>query len=160
MRDATLYTAECPQANTVLLGFGFQDEDCLTFNIYTPLYIDRALPVMVFLHGGAFVNGASSQYDGKILSESNAVVVTVNYRLGALGFFSNPTLDESRADAPSGSDGIRDQQLALDWVRDNVAAFGGDRHNVTLFGESAGAISACIHYVAPSSQGLADRVIL
>jgi len=116
---------------------------------------------MVFLHGGGFVSGAGSLYDPRELSEGGpVVVVTLNYRLGALGFLSLPQLDAARPGAPSGSDGIRDQQMALRWVKDNIAAFHGDTGNVTVMGESAGAISACIHLVSPGSQGLAQRFIM
>jgi para-nitrobenzyl esterase len=89
-----------------------------------------------------------------------AVVVSINYRLGALGFLADPELDAMRAGAPSGSDGIRDQQLALKWVHDNIATFHGDPADVTVFGESAGSISTCIHLVSPGSQGLATRYIM
>lgn len=159
-RDATHFGPACPQAKNTLADVPMQSEDCLTVNIYTPLDVSGATPVLVFLHGGAFVMGASSQYDGQLLSEQGVVVVTLNYRLGALGFLSLAALDDTRAEAPSGSDGIRDQQLALHWVQDNIAAFGGDPKNVTLVGESAGAISACIHMLAPGSRGLAARFIL
>jgi para-nitrobenzyl esterase len=116
---------------------------------------------MVFIYGGAFDSGSSSLYDGQLLSEKGPVVlVTMNYRLGALGFLALPELDGERAGAPSGADGIRDQQLALKWVHDNVAIFHGDPANVTVFGESAGGTSTCIHVVSPGSQGLANRFII
>ncbi len=88
------------------------------------------------------------------------VLVSLNYRLGALGFLALPELDSARSGAPSGSDGIRDQQLALKWVQDNIATFHGDPANVTVFGESAGSMSTCIHMVSPGSQGLANRYIM
>lgn len=159
-RDATQFGPACPQAKNSLADVPMQSEDCLTVNVYTPADVSGPLPVLVFLHGGAFVMGASSQYDGQRLSELGVVVVTLNYRLGALGFLSLPALDDMRAGVPSGSDGIRDQQLALHWVQDDIAAFGGDAHNVTLVGESAGAISACIHMLSPGSRGLAARFML
>jgi para-nitrobenzyl esterase len=126
-RDATQFGPSCPQPRSSLASMGVQSEDCLSVNVYAPGEAAGHLPVIVFIHGGAFVTGGSSQYDGKILSESGVVVVTFNYRLGALGFLSLPALDETRDGAPSGSDGLRDQQLALHWVQDNIAAFGGDR---------------------------------
>jgi para-nitrobenzyl esterase len=162
MRDATAFGPGCPQPSGTLSATGTIDEDCLSVNVYSPADTgDKALPVMVFIHGGAFTTGASSQYDGTSLSETGpAVVVSLNYRLGALGFFSDASLDGTRSGKPSGSDGLRDQQLALHWVQDNIAAFGGDPKNVTVFGESAGSLSACLHMLAPSSQGLAKRFIM
>lgn len=158
--EATQFGDACPQQDPVLSPQQMQSENCLSLNVYTPAAVTEPLPVMVFIHGGAFVSGGSSQYDAKALSANRLVVVTLNYRLGALGFFSHPALDATRAEAPAGSDGLRDQQLALRWVHDHIAAFGGEPKNVTLFGESAGAISACLHWVAPSSATLAQRFII
>lgn len=158
--DATRYGPSCPQADNDLQSKDRQDEDCLTLDVYAPDDVTGKLPVMVFIHGGAFVAGATSQYDATRLAETPMVIVAINYRLGPLGFFAHPALDATRPDSPSGSDGIRDQQLALRWVRENIGAFNGDRSRVTVFGESAGAISACIHWVSPSSRGLAQRYIL
>lgn len=151
-RDATQFGPACPQAKNSLASVPLQSEDCLTVNVYTPADVSGPLPVIVFLHGGAFVMGASSQYDSQMLSELGVVVVTLNYRLGALGFLSLPALDDIRAGAPSGSDGIRDQQLALHWVHDDIAAFGGDATNVTLVGESAGDQRVHSHAVAEQSR--------
>ncbi len=162
-RDATKFGPSCLQASQVLsAGATAGDEDCLSANVFTPQAAPaKALPVMVFIYGGAFTSGASSLYDGTRLSERGpVVVVTMNYRLGALGFLALPQLDGARAGAPSGSDGIRDQQLALKWVQDNAAFFHGDASNVTVFGESAGSMSTCIHLVSPGSQGLASRYIM
>jgi para-nitrobenzyl esterase len=160
-RDASALGASCPQPTSALSIQGPTDENCLFLNVYTPAAVPAALPVMVFLHGGAFMRSGSASYDGRALSEAGQVViVTLNYRLGPLGFFSHPDLDATRDSAPSGSDGIRDQQLALRFVQDNIAAFGGDPANVTLFGESAGSVSTCLHYVAPGSRGLAKRFIM
>jgi para-nitrobenzyl esterase len=158
--DATQFGDACPQDDPVLSPQQMQSEDCLTLNVYSPAASTQPLPVMVFIHGGSFVSGGSSQYDAKALSDTRAVVVTLNYRLGALGFLSHPALDATRPDAPSGSDGLRDQQLAFRWVHDHIAAFGGNPNNVTVFGESAGAISACLHWVAPESRVLAQRFII
>jgi para-nitrobenzyl esterase len=137
-------------------------EDCLSLNVYTPQTAPaKPLPVMVFIYGGAFTSGSSVLYDGRPMSERGpVVVVTLNYRVGALGFLGLPQLDAERAGAPSGSDGIRDQQLGLKWVHDNIATFHGDPANVTVFGESAGSMSTCIHLVSPGSQGLAARYIM
>jgi para-nitrobenzyl esterase len=162
-RDAKTFGASCLQASNVLgAGSTASSEDCLSVNVFTPqAAASQPLPVMVFIYGGAFTSGSSSLYDGQPLSEKGpVVVVTMNYRLGALGFLALPQLDSQRSGAPSGSDGIRDQQLALKWVKDNVAIFHGDPNNVTVFGESAGSISTCIHVVSPGSQGLANRYIM
>jgi para-nitrobenzyl esterase len=162
-RDATTFGLGCPQ-DSLLLGPLPADEDCLTINVFTPRDAKKSdrLPVMVFIHGGAFVGGASFQYDLQSLSEAGHVVlVSMNYRLGALGFFSHPALDAMRpADSPSGNDGIRDQQLALAWVQRNIRAFGGDRSNVTIFGESAGSMSTCLHMVSPTSRDFGQRFIM
>jgi para-nitrobenzyl esterase len=169
-RDATAFGPSCPQNAGALSTSGAQSEDCLTLNVFSPAseeakraYTRRAaLPVMVFIHGGAFVSGGSSQYDAQKLSEAgHLVVVTVNYRLGVLGFLAHPELDKSRAPySPSGNDAIRDQQLALLWVQRNVGAFGGDASNVTIFGESAGSASTCIQMVSPISRYLGHRFIM
>jgi para-nitrobenzyl esterase len=158
--EAARYGPSCPQADNGLASHSDENEDCLTLDVYTPERLDAKLPVMVFIHGGAFVAGATNQYTATQLAQTPMVVVAINYRLGALGFFAHPALDATRPDSPSGSDGIRDQQLALHWIRENIAAFNGDRTRLTVFGESAGAISACIHWVSPSSRGLAQRYIL
>jgi len=162
--DATSFGAACLQSGSTLLSGGTTatSEDCLFVNVYTPKAAPtQPLPVMVFIYGGAFNIGTSNQYDGQALSEQGPVVlVTLNYRLGAFGFLALPELDATRPGAPSGSDGIRDQQLALKWVQDNIATFHGDPTNVTVFGESAGSLSTCIHIVSPGSQGLAKRYIM
>jgi para-nitrobenzyl esterase len=134
-------------------------EDCLTLNVSTPAVDEQKRPVLVWLHGGAFVLGAGSTflYDAKsLVAKGNAVVVSLNYRLGALGFLNMSGLS-SRPDAPSNL-GIRDQIAALEWVRDNIAAFGGDPDNVTVFGESAGAMSLGVLIATASS--LFRRAIL
>ncbi len=163
VRQATAFGPSCFQASN-LLGAGATppSEDCLSVNVYTPQDAPAApLPVMVFIYGGAFTSGSSSLYDGEAMSERGPViVVTMNYRLGPLGFLALPQLDGQRSGAPSGSDGIRDQQLALQWVQDNIDVFHGDKSNVTVFGESAGSMSTCIHLVSPGSQGLAKRYIM
>jgi para-nitrobenzyl esterase len=162
-RNATQLGATCMQASGLgAAGGGSASEDCLFVNVYTPQHLPaKPLPVMVFIHGGAYTIGSGGQYDPRGLSEAGPVVaVTFNYRLGALGFLALPELDAQRTGAPSGSDGIRDQQLALKWVKDNIATFGGDPGNVTVFGESAGAMSTCIHIASPGSQGLAQRFLM
>ena len=161
-RDATAYGPSCLQANSTLGAVGTTSEDCLSVNVFTPQATPSGpLPVMVFIYGGAFTSGSSSLYDGQAMSEKGPViVVTMNYRLGALGFLALPEFDSQRSGAPSGSDGIRDQQLALKWVQSNIATFHGDASNVTVFGESAGSMSTCMPLVSPGSQGLANRYIM
>jgi para-nitrobenzyl esterase len=146
LRPATSFGAICPQ-DGVATG---DSEDCLFLNIWTPraaVERDERLPVMVFIHGGYFVYGAGSLplYDGSYLAASgNVVVVTLNYRLGSLGFLAVPEL------GLTGNYGILDQRLALRWVAKNIAAFGGDPRKVTIFGESAGAMSvACTCSASP-----------
>jgi para-nitrobenzyl esterase len=131
-----------------------QSEDCLNLNVFSPGLDGPAKAVMVWIHGGAFVTGSGcfKIYDGRHLAALGVVVVTINYRLGALGFLRH-------ADA-TGSEGVSDQILALEWVRDNIAAFGGDPDNVTIFGESAGAMSVACLLAAPSARGLFHKAIL
>jgi para-nitrobenzyl esterase len=115
---------------------------------------------MVWIHGGGFVTGAGSFYDAsKLAVEGDVVVVTVNYRLGPLGFLALPALDAENPGVQSGNAGIEDQQAALRWVRRNATAFGGDAGNVTVFGESAGSASVCVHLVSPTATGLFHKAI-
>lgn len=140
-------------------------EDCLTLNVWTPAALKTpSPPVLVWIHGGAFVlgSGGEDSYDGQLLSEATgAVVVTINYRLGPFGFLALPTLkSEDPAHPSTGGYGLEDQRLALEWVKGNIAAFGGDAQRVTLFGESAGGYSTCMHLVSPPSKGLFQRAII
>ncbi len=159
---ATAFGARCPQTDDTgqLVG----DEDCLTLNVWAPERLDTPAPVMVNLHGGSFVRstGATPDRDGQLLSETTgAIIVTINYRLGPLGFLADSALkDEDPTQPSSGNYGFEDQRAALDWVRSNVDAFGGDPGNVTLFGSSAGADSVRLHMLSPQAQGLFQRVIL
>src|SRR6185312_11253084 len=140
---------------------GEQSEDCLYLNVWTQSPQGKR-PVMVWIHGGAFVTGAGSlgTYNGRLLAaRGDVVVVTINYRLGALGFLN--LHDASSGKLPgSGSEGLSDQVMALRWVQDNIAAFGGDPDNVTVFGESAGAMSIGALLAMPSARGLFHRAIL
>jgi para-nitrobenzyl esterase len=141
---------------------GIQDEDCLFLNVYTPGLDDRRRPVMVWIHGGAFNMGASSQanYDGSgLASRGDVVFVSLNYRLGTLGFL-NLNNATGGAIPATGNEGLLDQIAALAWVRDNIAPFGGDPQNVTVFGESAGAMSIGCLLVMPEAQGLFHKAIL
>jgi para-nitrobenzyl esterase len=154
-REAIAVGSQCPQSFS-LAGPG-GEEDCLFLNVWTPRGADGA-PVMVWLHGGAFVfgSGGDPYYSGRYLAESyGAIIVTVNYRLGPLGFLAHPALTaEDPAYPSSGNYGIDDQLAALQWVQRNIAAFGGDTTRVALWGESAGGFSACVHYVSPRSADL------
>jgi len=167
VRDATRLGSDCTQAlgRRAILGGGggivVGSEDCLFVNIYAPAGgADAALPVMVYLHGGAFTIGAGANYDpSRLARDQGRVVVTLNFRLGALGWLAHPGFAEAGEDA-GGNYGLMDQQAALRWVQANVAGFGGDPKDVTLFSESSGAWSACHLMAAPSSAGLYSRVIL
>ncbi len=140
---------------------GPMNEDCLTLNVWTPK-IDRKadLPVMVWIHGGAFVIGSSGfdMTDGTPLARKGAVVVSFNYRLGQLGFFAHPALGEVTANSTANF-GLMDQIAALKWVKRNIAAFGGDPDNVTIFGESAGAKSVLALFASPRARGLFHKGI-
>ncbi len=136
-------------------------EDCLFLNVWRAPRASDA-PVMVWLHGGSLRTGdpASGMYNGSHLARKGVIVVTVNYRLGVLGYFAHPELTGESPHSSSGNYGLLDQIEALRWVRDNIAAFGGDPHNVTLFGESAGALSAMALMTSPLARGLFHKVIL
>jgi para-nitrobenzyl esterase len=139
---------------------GAQNEDCLCLNVWTPGTDNRRRPVMVWIHGGAFVlgSGGMSLYSGSRLARrGDLVVVTINYRLGALGFLD---LSEVPGMEDCANLGMRDQIAALEWVRDNIENFGGDPENVTIFGESAGGMSVGTLLGTPSAKGLFHRAIL
>jgi len=138
-------------------------EDCLTLNIWAPVSHDHPLPVMVWIHGGAFVAGAGSLpfYDGTNFARDGVILVTLNYRLGLLGYFAHPALSKAaRPDEVIGNYGLSDQREALRWVQRNIAAFGGDPANVTLFGESAGGMSVLTLLSTPSAKGLFAKAIV
>jgi para-nitrobenzyl esterase len=147
-----------------------QSEDCLSLNIWSPGLDEGNRPVMVWVHGGSFVtgSGAGALYrDGLLASDGDVVVVTVNYRLGILGFLAHPSLAEDGQRWLDGEEwsgfgnwGLADQIAALAWVRDHIASFGGDPHNVTLFGESAGGMSVSSLLAVPSARGLFHRAIV
>ena len=137
-------------------------EDCLYLNVRVPQWPpQRGLPVMVWLHGGSNLLGSGSQsaYDGASLVAHGVILVTVNYRLGVMGFFSHPELTAASPHHSSGNYALLDQLAALEWVRNNIRQFGGDPGNVTLFGESAGAIDVGMLLASPLSTGLFERAI-
>jgi para-nitrobenzyl esterase len=164
---ATAYGATCPQITTLgVFADPSASENCLYLNVFTPSLTrhgGRGLPVLVWIHGGANVDGESNDYDGSKLATggkhggSDTVVVTLNYRLGLLGFLANPALDSEGHHF--GDYGIMDQQAALRWVRRNIGAFGGDPHNVTLGGQSAGAVDTESNVISPLSAGLFHHAI-
>ena len=158
-RDASVAGPPCPQ--TEMLGNALVEEareDCLTTNVWVPADATGPLPVMVWIHGGGFVNGGGGEalYDGTgLVSTHDVVLVSLNYRLGPLGFLALPGLGAGEAVF-----GLLDQRAALEWVQQNVAAFGGDPARVTIFGESAGAMSVCMHLVSPDSEGLYSAALM
>lgn len=152
---------QCPQnADLGVFARAGGAEDCLTLNIYSKATAasQGKRPVMVWIHGGGYSVGGGSDHDGsKLAIDGDTVVVTINYRLGALGFLSHPALDaEGHA---FGNYGLMDQQFALDWVHRNIAAFGGDPQNVTIFGESSGGTSVMSQIVSPGAAGLFQHAI-
>ncbi len=146
-------------------GPGFtrpQSEDCLYLNVWVPQGEQgKRLPVMVWIHGGAFIMGSGAWpcYSGRALAQQGVIVVTLNYRLGRFGFFAHPALSHESHGEPLGNYGLLDQIAALHWVRRNIAAFGGDPHRVTVFGESAGATSVNALLISPLADGLFDQAI-
>jgi para-nitrobenzyl esterase len=162
VRDATDIPPRCAQ-NRYLGVFAKEggQEDCLYLNVWMPKNADSSLgklPVMVWIHGGALWVGAGSDYDGrKLAAHGNAIVVTINYRLGILGMFAHPAI--ALAGHSWGNFGLMDQHAALRWVRDNIEAFGGNPNNVTILGESSGGTSVMAHIVSPQSAGLFHHAI-
>lgn len=158
--DAAHYRSACPQVARFGVTDASEDEDCLYLNVTVPAAHPptHKRPVMVWIHGGAFVGGSANIYPLDYLSRAgDLVVVSVNYRLGALGFMAHPAF----ASAHNGSWGLADQREALRWVKRNIAAFGGDPNNVTLAGESAGAASVCLQLTAvKESRGLFHKAII
>src|SRR5437868_1868363 len=182
--DATKFAAHCPQPAGAF-GQGSTTEDCLFLNVWAPARHgddrDRGhgrdhdrdgdrdddrddlglRPVMVWIHGGALITGESDDYDATLLVEQgNVIVVTINYRLGELGFLAHPALTAESPDRASGNYGLMDQQEALRWVQRNISRFRGDPGRVTIFGESAGGLSVHSHLASPGSAGLFHGAIV
>lgn len=136
-------------------------EDCLTLNIWTPANsTDEKLPVMFWVHGGGFIGGTgcSPTFDGELLGKKGVILVTFNYRLGALGFLALPELAER--DGATGNSGLLDQMAALRWVKTNIEAFGGDKDNITIFGFSAGGMSVRMLMSSPLSRDMISHAIV
>ena len=175
---ATQFGAPCPQnisqfgnsiplptpPNTVPVPGSADSEDCLFLNVYVPAdrYADdgEPLPVLFWIHGGSNEYGEGSSYDPTpLVTQGHIIVVTINYRLGALGWLAHPLLDGGGPNS-SGNYGLMDQQFAMRWVNRNIAAFGGDPHKVTIAGESAGALDSCSHLASPTAAGLFRGAII
>jgi para-nitrobenzyl esterase len=165
VRKATEFGSRCMQGS-VFSDMVFRDpginEDCLYLNVWTAAKNASAkLPVMVWIYGGGFVAGATSEprQDGTKLCQKGVVVVSMNYRLGIFGFFADPDLAAESGRNAAGNYGLMDQVAALEWVKRNIAAFGGDPGNVTIFGESAGSFSVSALMASPLAKGLIHKAI-
>ncbi|MBQ1499144.1 MAG: carboxylesterase family protein [Sphingomonas sp.] len=165
VRDATRFGPACPQpllpaSSLYADSYPAMSEDCLSLNIWVPAHA-RRLPVLVWIHGGSLAIGAGSAglFDGSELARRGLVVVTINYRLGVLGYLAHPELSAESSDRVSGNYGLLDQIAALRWVRRNIAAFGGDPGKVTIAGESAGGLSVLYLLASPRARGLFARAI-
>ncbi|MDR3557581.1 MAG: carboxylesterase family protein [Syntrophobacteraceae bacterium] len=160
VRECNAFGPACVQpGKTETKGYG---EDCLYLNVWPPAKSPRAkLPVMVWVHGGGFQFGAASlpEYGGAHLARQGVVLVSLNYRLGPLGYFAHPLLAKESPHGVTGNYGLLDQIAALTWVRNNIAAFGGDPQKVTVFGQSAGARSVSLLLISPLAKGLFVRAI-
>lgn len=163
VRKATSFGPQCAQIATLGLFAGppNNNEDCLYLNIYSPFANTAGhakLPVVFWIHGGGNVDGASDGYDGsKLATEGKVVVVTINYRMGLMGFIAHPALDSEGH--LFGNYGILDQQFAMKWVKKNIAAFGGDKNNITIGGQSAGSLDSQVQMASPLAAGLFQRAI-
>lgn len=163
VRDATEFGPNCAQGGwgaapgTIAEG---SSEDCLYLNLWVPAEAkpDDRLPVMVWIHGGAFVGG-SGNTSGEQFAKQNVILMTFNYRLGRLGHFAFPALSEEHPEEPKGSYAFMDMIAALKWVKENISAFGGDPDNVTIFGFSAGGVSVHSLLTIPAARGLFHKAI-
>ncbi|CAG7835930.1 unnamed protein product [Allacma fusca] len=156
VRDGSNYGAQCPQPSMISFdGSSYNgDEDCLSLNVHSPkITLQKLLPVMVWIHGGAFQFGSSSEYRPIFFMDEDVVVVTINYRLNAFGFLN---IGDKNI---RGNMGLKDQVLALKWVKQNIEAFGGDSNKITVFGESAGGVSTHYLLLSPSTKGLFHKAI-
>jgi para-nitrobenzyl esterase len=165
VKKATEFGSHCMQGK-IYGDMVFHDpgasEDCLTLNVWVPdKHVEPKLPVMVWIYGGGFVSGTTSEsrQDGSHLAQQGVIVVSMNYRLGVFGFMVHPELAKESGHNSAGNYGLLDQLAALQWVHDNIAAFGGDPGNVTIFGESAGSFSVSAQMASPLAKGLFQRAI-
>src|SRR5579859_6551492 len=164
VRDATTFAPSCPQkaAGNPFLPPGPMSEDCLYLNVYTPAPHSNEVggrPVLVWIHGGGLTQDGGRNYEPTGLAADGVVVVTINYRLGALGFLAHPAL-AARPGGPAGNYGLMDQQAALRWVQANIGRFGGNPRNVTIAGESAGGLSVLAQMISPGARGLFQKAII
>jgi para-nitrobenzyl esterase len=165
VRPATSFGNRCIQSSVfpdMIFRDAGQSEDCLTLNVWTPANAKGGkLPVMVWIYGGGFTAGATSEprQDGEHLAHRGVLVVSMNYRLGIIGFFAHRELAAESPQHASGNYGLMDQTAALNWVQRNIAEFGGDPKNVTIFGESAGSFAVSAQMASPISQGLFAHAI-
>src|SRR6201993_13889 len=163
-REAMNFGSRCMQG-AVFSDMVFRDpginEDCLYLNVWAPKKTSDKLPVMVWIYGGGFVAGATSEprQEGTNLAKQGVVVVSMNYRLGIFGFFVHPDLAAESGRNSAGNYGLLDQVAALEWVHRNIAGFGGDPQNVTIFGESAGSFSVSALMASPVAKGLFQKAI-
>ncbi|MGA7751806.1 MAG: carboxylesterase/lipase family protein [Candidatus Sulfotelmatobacter sp.] len=165
IRKATEFGSHCLQGK-IYGDMNFRDgggsEDCLTLNVWVPAKApSKKLPVMVWIYGGGFVAGTTSEarQDGTHLAQQGVIVVSMNYRLGVFGFLVHPELAKESGRNSAGNYGLMDQLAALKWVHENIAAFGGDAANVTIFGESAGSFSVSAQMASPLAKGLFQKAI-
>lgn len=164
VRKTTEFGSHCMQGK-VFGDMTFHDaggsEDCLTLNVWVPAKASGKLPVMVWIYGGGFVAGTTSEarQDGTHLAQQGVIVVSMNYRLGVFGFLVHPELAKESGRNAAGNYGLLDQLAALQWVHENIAAFGGDPGNVTIFGESAGSFSVSAQMASPLAKGLFQKAI-
>jgi para-nitrobenzyl esterase len=159
--EATTPGPSCPQPINQFSAGPPNDEDCLFLNVWTPLDVfpGENLPVFVWIHGGALVNGAGLGFDPAVMAaQNNIIVVTINYRLGALGWLAEAALTDANGD--SGNWGLMDQQLAMKWVQANIGHFGGNPFHVTVGGESAGGLSTMSNLASPTANGLFQSAIV
>lgn len=173
-RDCTQFSPRCPQCDLTAMDFYSkefydemvppEDEDCLYLNVWTPADAQPGskLPVLFWIHGGAFMHGCGSEkeFDGEGMARKGVILVTVNYRVNVFGFFAHPDLEAETPEHVSGNYGILDQIFALQWVRENIAAFGGDPEKVTIAGQSAGCMSVQTIISSPLTKGMLRGAIL